>query len=571
MDINLPCPTFSVLTVRIWEGRDLAVKDIGGTSDPYCIYGFCDRKGKWLQGHGVSDVQLTAVVEKCLAPKWLTKEVDFKLPEGKVADFRVEVWDKDKMSKDDFMGCVVFPYESLEEDGEKDQWFPLAQREQKKKEKVSGDIRISYTFNSAATLKKRWEEGREALEQERTERSRKRGRTIARSNVHRWLTLIEQAEEEEEWVEAAIELHTWSYNAAENIKFFFNCKYFPKLMKGIRARMSSNPNHRLFTALACGIIGNVALLPEYHAMIFEEAGHELCLQSTKLITVAHFRENPDACCLLIYPFTNLTLEQETCSEEKRLLAELVVARLAEVLGKLSRVVVDLEILVTLVVGTIANVVDNLGPKCAQDENVVRQISQVFANWPGSSEALSHCAFIVRNLSEDESSAALLQQTSDIVVQGLCSSVMSQYGGTSPNFDKNEGLASTVVPLLAFYTWIGNKKLLTTTVGKAPIFLELAQVLKEFTLNTYICHNTVNIIYACLARGSQADVVKEIAMAAHKLVPALTKTLKIYARHQHIMQLGAKIVKTLQQCPDMEEELRKCDTARLIEAAPLPST
>ena len=61
------------------------------------------------------------------------------------------------------------------------------------------------------------------------------------------------------------------------------------------------------------------------------------------------------------------------------------------------------------------------------------------------------------------------------------------------------------------------------------------------------------------------------MAAHKLVPALTKTLKIYARHQHIMQLGAKIVKTLQQCPDMEEELRKCDTARLIEAAPLPAS
>mmetsp|Transcript_12533 Transcript_12533/g.50178 ORF Transcript_12533/g.50178 Transcript_12533/m.50178 type:complete len:572 (-) Transcript_12533:111-1826(-) len=570
MDLEMPCPTFSVLTVRIWEGRDLAAKDIGGTSDPYCIYGFCDKKGRWLRGNGVSDVQMTAVVEKCLAPKWLTKEVDFRLPEGKVADFRVEVWDKDKMSKDDFMGCVLFPYDELQEGEEKDQWFALQEREQKRRDKVSGEIRISYTYNSAASLKRRWEEARDALEQERTERSRKRGRTIARSNVHRWLTVIEQADEEEEWIEAAIELHTWTYNATENVKFFFNCKYFPKLMKAIRTRLSANPDHRLFTALACGVIGNVALVPEYHAQIFEEGGHEFCLQSVKYITVKHYREHADACCLLIYPFTNLTADSETCTEEKRVLANLVASLMAEVLGKLSKVVVDLDYLVTLVAGTLANVVESMGSAPANNEKVVMQVAHVFDNWPGLAEALSHCAYVFRCLSEDESSAPLLQKASEVVVNGLCKSIMSQFGGSAPNFDKNEALACTVVPSLAYFSWICNKKLLTTTVGKAPIFLELAQVLKEYTLNTYICHNTVNIIYACLARGSQPEVTKEIEMAAHKLMPALTKTLKMYARHQHIVQLGAKIVKTLQQCSSLEDELRRCDIARLIEAAPLPT-
>ena len=84
-----------LLHITVASAKDLAVKDKSGASDPYVVLRVADIEHK------------TPVAPKTLAPTW-NDHFAFDLT-GVDVDFEellVEMWDKDKVGTDDFMGCV---------------------------------------------------------------------------------------------------------------------------------------------------------------------------------------------------------------------------------------------------------------------------------------------------------------------------------------------------------------------------------------------------------------------------------------------------------------------------------
>jgi len=94
-------PNGAIVTLQVVEGRKLAAKDVGGTSDPYPVVGFVNDAGdldkkNWTCWKG-------PVRDFTLNPVWNTSFTLYPEVERKLRPIRVEVWDKDKVSKDDFM------------------------------------------------------------------------------------------------------------------------------------------------------------------------------------------------------------------------------------------------------------------------------------------------------------------------------------------------------------------------------------------------------------------------------------------------------------------------------------
>ena len=89
-------------------------------------------------------------------------------------------------------------------------WYKLKPRNSK--EKVSGEIRISYKFQSEETILKQQEEDEESFAKEVDNRKKKRQKTLARSNITRWIQCIESADSASEWIDASIELYEWCVN-----------------------------------------------------------------------------------------------------------------------------------------------------------------------------------------------------------------------------------------------------------------------------------------------------------------------------------------------------------------------
>eukprot|EP00794_Sanderia_malayensis_P018024 gene18024-19829_t len=122
------------LKVTIVKGEDLPALDPMGTSDPYCIIKF----GK--------DVRQTNIKQKTLNPQWnetFVYEVDnipqvafsgaasrkskapYIIPLCELMYYiRIDIWDKDKLNRDDFMGRVIVPLTSIP-DGTVSRWYPL--------------------------------------------------------------------------------------------------------------------------------------------------------------------------------------------------------------------------------------------------------------------------------------------------------------------------------------------------------------------------------------------------------------------------------------------------------------
>ncbi|NWI31237.1 RASL1 protein, partial [Sula dactylatra] len=102
-----------VLRCHLIEARDLAPRDLSGTSDPFVRVSCC--------GHTLE----TAVIKKTRFPHW-DEVLEFRLPEGEQGEIMlsVEVWDWDIVGKNDFLGRVEFPLDTICTDRTKG-WFQL--------------------------------------------------------------------------------------------------------------------------------------------------------------------------------------------------------------------------------------------------------------------------------------------------------------------------------------------------------------------------------------------------------------------------------------------------------------
>mmetsp|Transcript_2425 Transcript_2425/g.8659 ORF Transcript_2425/g.8659 Transcript_2425/m.8659 type:complete len:934 (-) Transcript_2425:51-2852(-) len=124
----------SKLIVTVVAGRNLAIKDSNGFSDPYVYV--------WTVPELHSKTRCKSkTIYKSLNPEWeetFEFEVDTSNPD---AELRVQVWDYDRFASDDFMGTISIPLHSLMNKKEVDEWYTLQARENKKDE-VSGDIRV---------------------------------------------------------------------------------------------------------------------------------------------------------------------------------------------------------------------------------------------------------------------------------------------------------------------------------------------------------------------------------------------------------------------------------------------
>ncbi|KAL6059868.1 calcium-dependent phospholipid binding [Balamuthia mandrillaris] len=141
-----PKETAYVLSLNVVSGSGLAPKDSNGRADPYCVVLLRDRKG----GESKKDMEelgRTHKIKKTLNPEWKASFTFDLTPEQKRKRLRFEVWDWDRIGKDDFMGCHELSLGNLE--GRKEQEMELELKPRQDGEKdgyIRGKIKIQIRF-----------------------------------------------------------------------------------------------------------------------------------------------------------------------------------------------------------------------------------------------------------------------------------------------------------------------------------------------------------------------------------------------------------------------------------------
>jgi E3 ubiquitin-protein ligase NEDD4 len=100
-----------LLRLRVLAGHNLAKKDIFGASDPYLRIDLVT-----IHGEEVEDSVLTKTKKRTLNPRW-DEEFIFRV---KPTDHKLvlEVFDENRLTRDDFLGMVELPLTSMPREAE---------------------------------------------------------------------------------------------------------------------------------------------------------------------------------------------------------------------------------------------------------------------------------------------------------------------------------------------------------------------------------------------------------------------------------------------------------------------
>lgn len=136
--------SLKIVRVVVIKGTDLAKKDIFGLSDPYC-------KIKLFQGdreYGEIDSVVTDTIKKTLHPQW-NEEFFFRVNQS-VNRLLFEVFDENRLTRDDFLGEVELRLFSLPTEGPNVTIHAgnYMLRPRSSKSRVSGNLQLRLSFLS---------------------------------------------------------------------------------------------------------------------------------------------------------------------------------------------------------------------------------------------------------------------------------------------------------------------------------------------------------------------------------------------------------------------------------------
>ena len=127
-----------IINIKILNGNDLAIQDLNGFSDPYCVVYIGKSKLK------------TSVKFKTLNPIW-EEQLDFKISNpGSIEQIIIDCWDYDLAKTHDFLGQIIIDPKTLEL--KKKLKINLKKREKKKDSHVKGNIILLFDINNKDTI-----------------------------------------------------------------------------------------------------------------------------------------------------------------------------------------------------------------------------------------------------------------------------------------------------------------------------------------------------------------------------------------------------------------------------------
>ncbi|XP_068722860.1 E3 ubiquitin-protein ligase NEDD4-like isoform X2 [Montipora capricornis] len=143
--------SLKIVRVVVLKGTDLAKKDIFGLSDPYC-------KIKLFQGdrdYGEIDSVITETIKKTLHPDW-NQQFLFRVNPS-VNRLLFEVFDENRVTRDDFLGEVEFGLTSLPIEGPNAQIHAGCYRlkPRSSKSRVSGNLQLKLSYLSSSDVPQR--------------------------------------------------------------------------------------------------------------------------------------------------------------------------------------------------------------------------------------------------------------------------------------------------------------------------------------------------------------------------------------------------------------------------------